>query len=84
MTDIYVPSKSHLFTPRFHSSASSSLVTFSQFVTPPPHLGDFCGSFLHPNLGFFLELLVKKVWILPLLLFLVCAFGTSVQRQWET
>lgn len=82
MTDIYVPSKSHLFTQRFHSSASSSLVTFSQFVTP---LGGCSVLFLHPNLGFFLELLVKKVWILPLLLlFLVCGFGASVQRQWET
>ena len=80
MTDIYITSKYHLFTARFHSPASSSLVTFSQFVTP---LGGFCGSFfLHPNLGFFLELLVKKVWsLLLLLLFLVCAFGASVQRQ---
>lgn len=78
MTDIYVLSKSHLFTARFHSPASSSLVTFSQFVTP---LGGFCGFFLHPNLGFFLELLVKKVWSLLLLLFLVCAFGASVQGQ---
>lgn len=83
MTDIYVPSKSHLFTPRFHSSVSSSLVTFSQFVTTPPWETSVV-LFLHPNLGFFLELLVKKVWILPLLLFLVCAFGTSVQTQWET
>lgn len=78
MTDIYVPSKSHLFTVRFHSSASSSLVTFSQFVTP---WEASVVLFLHPNLGFFLELLVKKVWILLLLWFLVCAFGASVQRQ---
>lgn len=51
MTDIYVPSKSHLFILRFHSSASSSLVTFSQFVTPPPHLGRLLWFFFAPKSG---------------------------------
>lgn len=57
MTDIYVPSKSHLFTQRFNSSVSSSLVTFSQFVTP---LGGCCGSFFAPKSGVLLGTICQE------------------------
>lgn len=53
---------------------SSSIVAFSQFVTPPPPLG-FCGSLLNPNLGFFLKVLITELWIFVCLfvfLMLVC------------
>lgn len=71
MADIYVPSKSHVFTPRFHSSVSSSLVTFSQFVTP---LGGFCGCFFAPKSGVLLGTACQESLDFDVVVFLSLCF----------